>query len=38
MPCLHSPVVGASVPSASMMACSKNVGRLLPPDLQPDLR
>ena len=24
MPCLHSPVVGAMVPSASMMACSKN--------------
>ena len=36
-PRLHSPVVGAIVPSASMMARSKNACGWLPPDLQPHL-
>ena len=37
MPCLHSPVVSTSVPSASMRAWSKNVVRLPGPGLDADV-
>src|SRR5690349_9496394 len=37
MPALHSPWVGTSVPSRSIKACAKNVGRLPCPDALADL-
>ncbi len=37
MPCLHWPVVGTSVPSASRMASVKEAGGLVPPNADADI-